>query len=376
MRTRWSALRLSLGLVPLLGGCDALWGGFSHDNPAHCSSSANACQVDEICNAQTGLCDKLPPPTDVVMVQSQAMNCTPSGGKQACWQAYQLTSPQSTLHDVWTDGPTDVWVVGDGGLILRYDGTSWHKIPSGTQANLNSIWGPSGTDLWAVGASGTALHWNGSSWQPDTGPNLNSGVLDFCCVWGSSATDIWAAGTHTSPTQYVLSHFESGKWTRDAPTQMPRRMVPQALAGVREMGNSTVLVVGPTVLAKTDSNGYPGTITAIPVSTMPMGGWLMAGPVAITVGQNGSIQQSTNFTLANYLAVVSPTTANLRGIWGSTDGTLIAVGENGTTIASPQNLWSTEAPVTNAHLNRVSGTDLGNVWAVGESGTILTRTLN
>ena len=80
--------------------------------------------------------------------------------------------------------------------------------------------------------------------------------------------------------------------------------------------------------------------------------------------------------LANYLAVVSPTTANLRGIWGSTDGTLIAVGENGTTIASPQNLWSTEAPVTNAHLNRVSGTDLGNVWAVGESGTILTRTLN
>ena len=320
MRNRWSALGSALGLLPLLCGCDALWGGFSHDNPAHCSSRATACQSDEVCNAQTGLCDKLPPPTNVVMVQTQGMGCTPSGTKKACWQAYQLASSPSTLHDVWTDGPGDVWVVGDGGLILRYDGTSWHKIPSGTQANLNSVWGPSGTDLWTVGDSGTALHYDGTSWQPDSGPNLNSGVRDFCCVWGSSDSDIWAAGTHMDPTEYVLSHFDGGKWTRDAPMQTPRRMVPQALGGVREAGLTTVLVVGLTVLAKADDMQFPSNIISSPVFTMPMGAWLMAGPVAYTVGQNGSIEQSLNPNLTMYMPITSPTMTNLRGIWGTPMG--------------------------------------------------------
>ena len=377
MRTRWYAVGPTLGLVPLLGGCDALWGGFNRENSEHCASRANACQATESCNEQSGRCEPLPAPTDVVAAQTSGpSSCTPSGTKQACWQAYTLTGIQSPLRSVWTDGPGDVWVVGDAGLVLHYDGTSWHRMVSGTQANLRSVWGTSANDVWAVGSGGVAIRWNGSAFLPDTGPNLNSGVQDFCCIWGSSANDIWAAGTHTNPEQYVLSRFDGGKWTRDAPTQKTPPLVPLALAGGRDGTVTSVLVVGATVLAKTDSTQYPATVTATPVATSPMGAWLTPGPVAFTVGMNGTIGRSTNAALSVYMPVVSPTTATLHSIWGAADGTLVAVGDGGTTIARDQTVWRSEPTAATATLNYVSGTDIRNVWAVGDGGTILNRTEN
>jgi hypothetical protein len=198
-------------------------------------------------------------------------------------------------------------------------------------------------------------------------------VQDYCCVFGTSAADLWVAGSHTSADQYVLSHFSSGAWTRINPTQTaPARMVPQALTGLREGMVTTVQLVGQSLLVKTDSNQFP-TVVPSAIANQPRGAAINAGLVGFLVGQGGSIGRSANGQLSGYTAVPSPTTSNLRDLFATPDGTLIAVGEGGTTLTRTQGVWKVESAVTTVSLNRVWGTSSTNVWAVGDAGTILSR---
>ena len=60
------------------------------------------------------------------------------------------------LKKVFGYSPSDVYAVGDDGMILHYDGISWsaHDMVS---ASLVSIWGSSPESMYAVGARGTVL---------------------------------------------------------------------------------------------------------------------------------------------------------------------------------------------------------------------------
>jgi hypothetical protein len=50
------------------------------------------------------------------------------------------------------------WAVGEGGLILHWDGSAWLSEPSNTRSNLRGAWESSAGDVWAVGDFGTILH--------------------------------------------------------------------------------------------------------------------------------------------------------------------------------------------------------------------------
>jgi hypothetical protein len=56
---------------------------------------------------------------------------------------------------------SDVFAVGSGGTILRYDGRVWSPMTSGTTVTLNSVWGSSSSDIFAVGSGGMILHYDG-----------------------------------------------------------------------------------------------------------------------------------------------------------------------------------------------------------------------
>jgi hypothetical protein len=71
----------------------------------------------------------------------------------------QSTGSTQHLFGVWGSGPTDVWAVGFGGTILHYDGASWSPSASGTTEELLAI-GNAGVDLWVGGDGGLVLHRN------------------------------------------------------------------------------------------------------------------------------------------------------------------------------------------------------------------------
>ena len=58
----------------------------------------------------------------------------------------------------------DVWVVGDGGLVLHFDGTTWTEQSVGAGA-LRSVFALSTSDVWACGDNGMLLHYDGSNWS-------------------------------------------------------------------------------------------------------------------------------------------------------------------------------------------------------------------
>jgi hypothetical protein len=51
-----------------------------------------------------------------------------------------------------------VWVVGDAGTLLEWNGSAFAKIETGTDASLTAVWADADAGVWAVGEHGTILH--------------------------------------------------------------------------------------------------------------------------------------------------------------------------------------------------------------------------
>jgi hypothetical protein len=63
----------------------------------------------------------------------------------------------SVLNEIWGSSATDVFAVGEDGVVLHYDGAAW-TLATPTRAGLLGVWGSSPGDVYAVGAAGTILH--------------------------------------------------------------------------------------------------------------------------------------------------------------------------------------------------------------------------
>jgi len=87
----------------------------------------------------------------------------------------------------------DLWAVGSGGSTAHFDGVSWSTIDSGVTASLLGVWRQSASDVWAVGSANTVIRWNGSAWssypQPDAGQYAR-----LAGVWASGANEVYVAG--------------------------------------------------------------------------------------------------------------------------------------------------------------------------------------
>jgi len=70
-----------------------------------------------------------------------------------------------SLRDVRGTAEGKVLAVGTGGEMLRYDGSTWEPILSGTSDNLNAVWISSdAAEAYVVGDSGTILHRCSADW--------------------------------------------------------------------------------------------------------------------------------------------------------------------------------------------------------------------
>ena len=90
--------------------------------------------------------------------------------------------------------PTNVFAVGSGGAIWRYDGSTWTTMTSGTTNTLNAVWGTSPADVYAVGDRGTILHFDGTQWtREESGTDAN-----LTGVGGVGAGEVYAVGTNST----------------------------------------------------------------------------------------------------------------------------------------------------------------------------------
>ena len=118
-------------------------------------------------------------------------------------QAAVPTGVSDVLYGV--GGPpspsTHVWMVGAGGLVIRYDGTTWSKPPvsPAVTADLFTVVALSETDVWMAGDAGVVLHWDGASLKQVTGPYGNRMLTK---MHSPAPNDLWMVGYGNTVLRY------------------------------------------------------------------------------------------------------------------------------------------------------------------------------
>jgi hypothetical protein len=118
----------------------------------------------------------------------------------------------------WGSSPNDVFVVGNGGQIHHFDGTSFSQMTSNTTKDLGSVWGTSHNNVWATGWNSSKgetvlMHYDGTSWKEDelsTSGKINDYAIGTVWACDSAGVPIAViAGTR------VLHKTGNGIWRSD-----------------------------------------------------------------------------------------------------------------------------------------------------------------
>ncbi|MBL9007328.1 MAG: protein kinase [Myxococcales bacterium] len=263
------------------------------------------------------------------------------------------------LNALWGSGPDDVWAVGKSGIILRWNGAAWTEVPSGSSQPLKDIWGTGKNDVWTVGESGVILHWNGNDWSP-----VQSGTeTELRGIWGSSPKDIWAVGGSDASEGFIL-HYDGTKW-------QPHYRAETRLNYLWGSAADDVWAVG----------GRPGPEGTVvhwdgkewkPVG-IPRAPWLNSiwgsGPRDIWVaGDSGTI---LHYNGTAWAEAVSATQATFKSVYGTGPNDVWSVAFNGVIRHWNGKTWVPMVSNTQQSLEHVHGSSPTDVWAVGKAGTIV-----
>jgi hypothetical protein len=181
------------------------------------------------------------------------------------WTA-QETPVTAPVWGIWAVAPDDVWAVGGNNLfagtpfVLHYGGAQWSLAPipvlqrPGVYAFFK-VWGSGPNDVYIVGQNGAILHWDGESFTEE-GAGISQ---DLIGIWGTGPDDITVVGGRGTAE---LAHFDGTQWHRAPPSSLPglngvwtRRSDVAHVVGVA----GTVLRVDPRTLEVLEKVPVPTT---------------------------------------------------------------------------------------------------------------------
>jgi hypothetical protein len=173
------------------------------------------------------------------------------------------------IMSVAFDGPSSAFAVGQFGLILHWDGSSWSEDPASislTEEQLNSVAFSSSGEGWAVGADGTILHYDGTSWSIEQPPALDASTdITSVAVAGS---DVFAIADGN-----LITRESDGTWTTVDPSVLPTdpAPVPGSLRLVSGLPDGGAVIAGVSVVLERGSAGAPFEYSAQPLEGIAVG---------------------------------------------------------------------------------------------------------
>jgi photosystem II stability/assembly factor-like uncharacterized protein len=176
----------------------------------------------------------------------------------------QPTPPRArklNLLSVAFAGPTSAFAVGEFGVILHWDGTTWSEDPQSTSltdSQLNAVAFEQSGDGWAVGADGTILHYDGSSWSKEQPPESDSGVdITSVAVAGSEVFAV-AAGN-------LITRSPDGEWTEVDASVLPSGLTQGNLRVVAGLPDGGIVAAGKSLVLVREAPGQSFAYAAQPL---------------------------------------------------------------------------------------------------------------
>lgn len=240
------------------------------------------------------------------------------------WQRRDLGALGLSGIDLWwvhALSPTDVFIGGEAGTILRWDGATFARMSTPGTGTVFGIWAAAPNDVWAVGGDGGTAgfvwHFDGSIWSDVALPAGHPGVAVFK-VWGTAPGQIWFCGL-----MGTLLRWDGDALTLVAsPTDRPLFTVHAIDGEIAVAGGA-----GSGVLLRGTPEGIFSDVSYVP----PMGGaprpqmngvWLTAPGEGYSVGIYGEIQRLVDGVWIEE----EPIYDDLHAVWVDPSGGVWAVG--------------------------------------------------
>ena len=246
----------------------------------------------------------------------------------------------------------DVYVVGERGTVLRYQGGDWQVIDAGTDDRLWAVWCGADGDVHASGPD-CLLHYDGETWSDVNNP---SGYM-LRDIWGIDGSNVYAVGHGAT-----VLRFNGQQWIKES------GWTAENLADVWAIPAVSALAVGSGGTA-VFFDGTQWTLTATGVDVALNGVWGDAAAGYYVVGDSGTVLR---FNQGSWSQIDVNVDEDLRGVWGDTNGHVYVAGTGGRILrCEGSGCTSMNTGITHA-LNSIWSEPSGQVlYAVGEQGTIL-----
>jgi uncharacterized protein YjdB len=261
------------------------------------------------------------------------------------------------LLDVWSTAANNAFAVGEFGFVYRWNGSTWTKMTTPTQATLTSVWATATGDGFIGGESGTMLRLTGGAWVPMAFPSVST----VSAVWGTNGANVYA----TTKAGEIL-RFNGSAWTLLTTATAPL----WALYGASA---ADVFAAG--------ENGAVWRLTGNVFTALPapaigtLGGiWLTSATNVFTDGANssGDAGIASRYNGTEWTSLQPGTTSALTALWGPSEFDLYATGDNGTLLRFNGNSWTSMATGTTDLLWSVSGAPNATAgFAVGINSTVV-----
>ncbi len=247
--------------------------------------------------------------------------------------------------------------VGDGGLLLSWDGSAWSIEATPTTAALRGVSCSSTTACKAVGDGGTIISWDGSAWTADTNADATT-LTAVSCPSANLCKAVGSAGTIRSWNGTAWSGEASG-------TTDPLTGVSCPTTGMcKAVGHDGIFVDSGFALAWNGAtwgaDAAPDVNQLYSVSCASDSSCKAVGLFGDIVSWNGSAWTDDNESSSTLLAVscASPSMC-------------MAISDNGQTRTWNGTTWGFGTSLGGTRFNGISCPSATSCKAVGVVGTVI-----
>lgn len=256
----------------------------------------------------------------------------------------------ATLRAV-SGSDTEAFAVGDGGTVRRFVQEQWVTVGSGTTEVLRDVLVPGGgAAVYVAGNRGIVLRWNGQFFEREQ-TGTTAPLIALASAPGGS---VLASGDGV-----VLTRIGSSWSEQDVPYRTRFGAVAVEVGGALWVGGQRGLVL------RSDVAGAWSTLNLTPDL---LDVWRTSATHAIAVGELGFIFR---YDGSSWMRQPAPTLERLNTVWAASPGVAFAAGDNGELLRWNGTTWSRQPSPTSAHIYAMWGADADAVWAVAEGGEIL-----
>ena len=251
------------------------------------------------------------------------------------WRFASVLPHGNDLLAGWAAAPDDLYVGGEGGTILRWDGAAWQLQPTPTQKTVFAMHGTSSSDIWAVvvdayaedvGDRALILHYDGQRWSEVPAPDFLGHRYVLNGVFALAPDEVWA--TLDGSTRPI--RFDGTRWEWEDPAPGVWAQLEGSLKGVGAVDAGHVFFFGThgkivhragdqwALEHKTETGGF--TVNLLQCIWAPALDGVLVG------GNYGQVYRRNTDGTWTDLGQGPAQGSNLRHIWGRSPGEIYLMG--------------------------------------------------